>query len=82
MLYIAPRTLYNYRELNVLEYTLHLARQCAATVIDSRKSWLLYLQVIEDLLGPNEPEEQIPTSAYETVYFPIHSQPEYGCIAE
>ena len=77
--------MYNYRELNVLEYTVHLARRSAATVQDGRKSWLLYLQVIEDLLGPNnesEPEEQISTPTYETVYLPILSQPEYGCAAE
>jgi hypothetical protein len=75
--------MYNYRELNVLEYTLHLARRASATVIDGRKSWLLYLQVIEDVLGPNnEPEEQISIHAYETVYLPILPQPEYGCAAE
>lgn len=42
--------MYNYRELNVLDYALHLARRCSANVTNKREAWLLYLQVIEDLL--------------------------------
>ncbi len=71
--------MYNYRELNVLEYTLHLARRCSATVIDQRKSWLLYLQVIEDCLkddNESKSKEQVSTLAGQDILLSL--EPTYG----
>lgn len=41
----------NYRALNELEYYLYLARSASSKIVDKRAGWLLYLQLVDDLLG-------------------------------